>query len=1013
MTRRIALVPSKHASRSSATVDRLSLACLFVVALVSSAARAQSTDRSGRRIFGTIVDIDTSPVANATVTVAPWGPTATTDAGGHFRLTRVATTHVVVKVVADGFLAKQISVLADAAEQELLVTVVRPQPVVIVGQEPVMIVRPPPVRPRPAMTRRGDRAVSDPSRTSNAVAAVDIEHASIPKSPRFSSIHGSLLHGDSAIPGAAWPGRGISSLSGDSTPVYVIDGVIVSHTPETSGINALLLDPLRRIPGLDPDDIETLQVLKSASAAAMYGSRTAEGVVVITTKRGHSGQHRAMVTQRFGFARPSNKLGSHTFATADEVCQAFCNTNPALIPAYLESDGKTYDHEAEFLRTAFAMETVGAVTGGSDNTSYRGSVLYRDHPGVVAGTHFRTQSGRFAIDRNLGTGVRVGITANLIHSLSDRGITGSDNLRISLDGDTPYRSLYSALAAIPSFVNLQPTNGIYPVNPASPDNVNPLQSVRLLQNREDVWRRIVGSTLSIDAYQSADGTSAVKLRGNLGVDSVTQKNRLVTPDALLFESGDSLSSTVMDESTTNLHWHAGGGALWRLYPQSRTFRSALSAGITYEVGDLESALFVSQGLAAGLPGGDAAKVVASTGTRLRTKDVGVYAQEELAVLDDRLLLIAGLIAERSSRNGSVTKYHLFPKLVAAYSLVTTGSSEPDAFDMLGMLRVAYGEAGKAPAPELKFVSLSPSLGIVGIPGGSVNVALEPERAREVEAGLDLATRNQRIVVQLTGYQRKISNLILQRSAPSSTGFTTTFENSGGFRHRGLEVAIQLRPIATRHVEWTSHGMLTLDRSVITDVPNEPFQTSGTFGYGLGAHWIEPGRSPTEIVTTIGSSGERVAIGNTAPDLRVGWSNVVSFGDVTFTAHLAWQHGSNIVNMTRLQYDFAGNSPDVEAANQRLGTFMRGDVRPYVEDASFVKLREVTVSYTLPRRLAAQLGPLKRLELSMTGRNLTTFTRYSGLDPELSNASGRPLGRLYDLAPYPPSRSYWLSVTAGI
>src|SRR5262249_12912784 len=131
------------------------------------------------------------------------------------------------------------------------------------------------------------------------------------------------------------------------------------------------------------------------------------------------------------------------------------------------------------------------------------------------------------------------------------------------------------------------------------------------------------------------------------------------------------------------------------------------------------------------------------------------------------------------------------------------------------------------------------------------------------------------------------------------------------------------------------------------------------------------------------------------------------------ALIDWQQGSSIVNLTRLLYDASSNSPDIAAANKRLMTFSGGDIRPYIEDATFVKLRELSIAYNLPKSIMKQLGALKSLQVSLTGRNLLTLTNYSGLDPEVSNFGNQPIGRNYDVAPYPPSRSYWLSVTAGI
>jgi hypothetical protein len=194
----------------------------------------------------------------------------------------------------------------------------------------------------------------------------------------------------------------------------------------------------------------------------------------------------------------------------------------------------------------------------------------------------------------------------------------------------------------------------------------------------------------------------------------------------------------------------------------------------------------------------------------------------------------------------------------------------------------------------------------------------------------------------------------------------------------------------------------------------PFDiTAAGFGAGLGVYRIEEGKSATQIVSTIDDAGTVAVVGNGEPDFRVGWSNVVRAGDFTISTLLDWQHGSDVINLTRLLYDGAGNSPDVEAAAMRIASFGNNDPRPYIEDASFVKLREVSVSYNLPARLARGLGPVKTLDLSLSGRNLLTFTGYSGLDPEVSNFGGQPIGRNYDVAPYPPSRSFWFSLTVGI
>jgi hypothetical protein len=213
----------------------------------------------------------------------------------------------------------------------------------------------------------------------------------------------------------------------------------------------------------------------------------------------------------------------------------------------------------------------------------------------------------------------------------------------------------------------------------------------------------------------------------------------------------------------------------------------------------------------------------------------------------------------------------------------------------------------------------------------------------------------------------------------------------------------------------TRGILTLNRSMITDLPDDvpAFNiTNAGFGAGLGAFRIEEGKSATQIVG-LDADGNHVVLGNGEPDFRVGWANEVKYNRFTLGTLVDWQQGSDVINLTRLLYDFGNISPDAEEAAERLAAFSSGDMSPYVEDATFVKVREISLTYDFEEELAKKLGPVDSLQVSLSGRNLLTFTGYSGLDPEVSNFGNQPIGRNYDVAPYPPSRSFWLSLTAGL
>jgi TonB-dependent SusC/RagA subfamily outer membrane receptor len=965
-----------------------------------------------RTITGKVMDPVTSePIAAAEVTLKSTGQVVFSEADGTFKLENVPPGPAVLAVTGPERESRAIDVGPDQTTVNVTLAVVQGEQINIEGRAPVIVKQ---------NLANGASVVDD--KALNRVSAPTLDSALQGK------VSGANMQFNSGAPGggAQLRLRGISTINGQSSPLFVVDGVIISTVATPPGTNAITAaaaggsssaqdNPVNRLADINPNDIETVEVLKGASAAALYGSKAATGVVIITTKRGRQGETRVSVTQRIGTAQVSNTLGSRHFSSAQDVMDAFGPTSP-LVQAFEDSGGKTYDHEREITRTTFARETLASASGGTDKGNYYASTLIRDEPGVVIGTFYQKQTGRLAVGYKFGDLVHVGATANVMHTKSDRGLSNNDNTGTSN---------YVVLSGTPNFVNLQPQNGVYPANPAVGSGANPIQTVSLFQNREDVWRFIGGLNGTVDAYKTDE--SKVRAIGNFGADSYEQKNNILSPNQLIFEPiTDGLAGTSVDATTTNLNYNAGAGLLWNYEPKSKSFRSALTGGFTYESVDLSSVYVIAQNLNAGQSNVDSGTSVNIAQRRLRTKDSGLYVQEELATLKDRLSVLGGLLGERSSLNGNTDKYFVYPKLAAVYSLIDPSPAEGQGDSRFDVLRVraAYGQAGNRPNYGQKFTPLNATGNIQGIPGLTIGTQaaaatlgdpnIEPERQHEIELGADAALKDQRVVAEITAYQRRISNLLLQRSLATSTGYTTEFFNGGSMRNTGLEVALQATPVSTKTFDWTTRGILTLNRSLITDLPVPAFDiTAAGFGTGLGAFRIEKGKSATQIVGTIDSMGTVAVVGNGEPDFRVGWSNIVNAGPFTFGALVDWQQGSDIVNLTRLLYDFGNNSPDADAAKKRLEAFSNGDVRPYIEDATFVKLRERSAVYNVPKRLAKQLGSLDSLSIGIAGRNLLTLTNYSGLDPEVSNFGNQPIGRNYDVAPYPPSRSFWLSITAGL
>ncbi|MEP7226302.1 MAG: TonB-dependent receptor, partial [Gemmatimonadales bacterium] len=393
------------------------------------------------------------------------------------------------------------------------------------------------------------------------------------------------------------------------------------------------------------------------------------------------------------------------------------------------------------------------------------------------------------------------------------------------------------------------------------------------------------------------------------------------------------------------------------------------------------------------------------------RDLGIFGQEELLLANRRLLLTAGLRADRSSSNGNTEKFFFYPKLAASYRF----QRPLGGIDEL-KLRGAYGQTGNRALFGAKFIT--DTTGTIGggfgtyIGNRAGDPAIQPERQEEFEGGIDATLANGRAELNLTVYQRNIRDLILEQTiAPSVGQGFRVFSNGGRLRNRGLEVSLTLQPVQSRDVNWIFRTTFFANRSKVTQLNVPAFETGG-FGTFLGAWKIEQGSSATQII------GQEGKVGDVNPDFQMSFSNDLDFRRFTLGFLLDWKQGGDILNLTEFLYDIAANSKDFVSADsagfKRINTFGGGFTQPYIQDGSYLKLREVNLSYNLPDRLTATLfgRGIRYARLSVTGRNLLRFTSYRGLDPEVSNFSNQAIVRNIDVAPFPPSRSFFFSIDLG-
>jgi TonB-dependent starch-binding outer membrane protein SusC len=535
-----------------------------------------------------------------------------------------------------------------------------------------------------------------------------------------------------------------------------------------------------------------------------------------------------------------------------------------------------------------------------------------------------------------------------------------------------------------------------------------LQTFNFLKNEEDVWRILGTSTLRWSAMRSA--RSHLQFIGVGGVDYFQQDNTLVSPPDLQYENADGQPGTVVLSKSSNRNLNAALNLSHTFSPSATEEGSQFttSAGVQYEERRLFATQILGRTLLAGLesPQLTTSQTVSSRIEPVR--DLGIFGQEEVLLANRRLLLTAGLRADRSSSNGNTKKFFFYPKLAASYRFLRPFGGVEEL-----KLRAAYGQTGNRALFGAKFRSdttgtIGGGMGTsIGNRAGDPNI--QPERQEEFEGGVDATLANGRAELNLTVYQRNIRDLILERTVALSVGQEfLVFGNGGRLRNRGLEASLTLQPVQSRDVNWIFRTTFFANRSKITQLSVPAFETGG-FGTALGAWKIEQGASATQII------GQEGKVGDVNPDFQMSFSNDIDFHRFTLGFLFDWKRGGDILNLTEFLYDIASNSKDfVSAGSNRINTFGAGITQVYIQDGSYLKLREVNLAYNLPDRLTASLfgNGIRYARLSVTGRNLLRITPYRGLDPEVSNFSNQAIVRNVDVAPFPPSRSFFFSIDLG-
>jgi TonB-dependent starch-binding outer membrane protein SusC len=1001
---------------------------LIVLTLVSALAGARAVEGQGRVLTGRVYDAATRQgVTGAVVSVQGGTQVVQANESGQYRLT-IPAARATIAVRGLGY--RQVTLVVDPGRDTLDVAMqkeaIRLTEVVVTG----------------AATTQERRNVSTAVSTVTAeevarVPAVSLDNALQGK------VVGATINMNSGAPGGGGQIqiRGVTSILGNGEPLYVIDGVIISNAAFSTGINAMQRasgssaassqdNQVNRLADINPSDIESIQILKSAAATAIYGSKATNGVVIITTKRGRSGDVRVNATQRFGTFSPLRLLESRRYTRATALAQT---KNQALVDQWCPSDPcPYYDFQQQiFDQRQPSWESVLTASGGTETTKYFASLTGKDERGTQRGTGAKRQGVRVNLDQTFGKRVTANLSASHNRSVSERGLSNNDN-----SGASPiYNFGYT-----PSFINLaQQVDGRFIDNPFR--QANPFQTIQYTRSKEDAWRQIASGSLRFAAWTGDRQTLVVNAMG--GYDRFDADGDVYAPNFLQLEDDDGFPGTAVQGTAQNrqlngslsvVHTYSPAGGLLGFLSSATT-----SVGAQIEDRQLNAFSVVARNL---VPTIDLVNQGNQTvaHTRNIVRDQAVFLNEELLAFNEKLSVAARVRGERSSVNGDREQVYYWPAASASYRFVNALPYTDEV-----KLRAGWGTSGNQARYGDRDVVIS-GTGLMegrtalGTPGTIGNPAIKPERMTEQEYGLDALFASGRVGLEGTYFDRTITDMLLTAPVAASTGFGQRVINGGKLQTTGLEAALNLVPVRTRTLQWNSRVQYYTFQSVVRSLPAEvaDFAAGGTgFGVAYGRAKIARGQKATliwgnrEFATKTAAGKDTLIVRDTIladgnPKFTMSFSNDLTWKSFGLAALVDWRHKGTVSSLTHAIYDEGGNSFDYDDPSP--GTRADGTPMPlgeyrylqwrgrnadvYFHDGSFVKLREVTLSYTMPPALAGRLARARDVRVSLSGRNLFMSADRWLLDPEANNFGANNVSRFVDHSPYPASRSFFLSFDLG-
>jgi len=838
--------------------------------------------------------------------------------------------------------------------------------------------------------------------------------------------------------------RGGTSVSASNQPLFVIDGVPISNQSATPsfGISSqggeindtVPLGGIRDnvLSMLNPNDIASIDVLKDASAAAIYGARGGNGVILITTKQGRVGGFSLNYDGYTSMSRVSKTLD---LLNAQEY-----KDFATQVGANFENIGSAdTDWQDAVFRTGVSQSHNVSFSSGTANTQYRVSLNYLDEEGIVLGSDRQRMTARLNVnhkmlDQKLHLALRLSPTYIKRH-------------------DAPYRQTGGFQGGL--FTNIfkhNPTNPVRLSNGEffdfpSPEVRNPVALATLVDNEATSMRVFANVTAE---YEFAPGFRA---KVNLGLDRTDASRNIYQPKSLPYAAAfggradlrNNVSQSQLLETTLNYSTDIGDSQQLEAW-----------AGYTYQEFDIQGSGVVAQDFVT-----DAFSFNNLAGASNFTERPFSFAEENklisflgranYSIANGKYLLSAAVRREGSSRFGKDNKWGTFPAVSAGWRLSDESFMQDVASVSDLKLRLSYGITGNQDIGNYKsLVTLAPGANAViggeqvtGVsPDQLANPDLQWEETSQLNLGLDFGLYSNRISGSIDLYSKKTTDLLLLFDVPQPAVVSKRLANAGEVTNKGIEVALSMINKSSGNLFWRTDFNFASNKNEVTDLGDRdqiiigrvngaglsavnaqiiiPGQPLGTF---FGRRFLGYDTDGNEILSTEGGPLDdgRLILGDAQPDFTFGISNSINYKNWDFRIFIQGVMGFDILNNTRLEYQrpsnvfnginlFSGALDDVANGLSPLQSPTFTD--QYIEDGSFVRLQNVTLGYTLGAVLFN--GQVKNLRFYLSADNLFVLTGYDGYDPEVHTFDEADVPTLgIDYTNYPRARTFSFGFSFGL